>query len=222
MASVTYKSVSGKGYIFPVTVSEVESWVEINPLFTTTNTGIQSAIEAKKCFTSGKVQKSGNYTTNEKARVTDDVAGGQILTHEIGAAGTGYAVGDIITIEAPGAGKNAVIKVLSVVAVTLAVATYEILEPGTLFTVATHASATTSSTAGANFTLKVNSVSGATIFAVADPFKWTQFASVVNFTQAKEVLRAEPYNVHHMKLKNPEAVMAQAKAHSVEFPNWII
>ncbi len=222
MATVQYKSVSGKGYIFPVTVSNVEYWVEINPVYTTADTGIQSAIEAKTCFTSGKVMKSGNYTTNEKTRVTDDVNGGKILTHEIGAAGTTYVAGDIIEIEAPGSGRNAIVRVLTAVAVTGAVATYELLDPGTLFTAATHASAKTDSTAGSGFTLKVNTVTPATVFAGQSPFEWTSFPAVTNYTQAKEVLRAEPYKVHHMKLNNPEAVMAQAKAHSVEFPNWVI
>jgi len=141
MALKVYKSVTGESYSFPVTVSEVKHRITVNPTYSTSTSGIQSAIEATAYYTSGKIITAGNYTTAEKARVTDDVAGGQILTHEIGAA---------------------------------------------------------------------------------DHFKWTQFASVVNFTQAKEVLRAEPYNVHHLKLKTPEAVMAQAKAHSVEFPNWII
>ena len=222
MASVTYKSVSGKGYIFPVTVSNVESWVEITPTFTTTDTGVQSAIEAKSIFTSGKVQKSGNYTTNEKARVTNDVVGGAIRTHGRAAAGTGYAVGDVIVIASPGGGKSAVVKVLSVMAVTLAVAQYTLVDPGTLFTEGTYVSESTTSTAGANFALIVNSVTPATVFAEVTPFDWTSFPLVVNFTQAKEVLRAEPYNVHHMKLKTPESVMAQAKAHSVEFPNWVI
>ena len=222
MATVTYKSVSGKGYIFPVTVSEVEYWVDINPNFTTANTGIQSAIEAKSIYTSGKVVKSGNYTTSEKARVTSDVEGGAILTHEIGAAGTTYVAGDIIEIEAPGAGRNAIVRVLTAAEGTGAVATYELIDPGTLFTAATHASAKTDSTAGSGFTLKVNTKTPATVFPESALFAYTPFPLVVNFTQAKEVLRNEPYCVHHMKLKTPEAVMAQAKEHSVEFPNWVV
>lgn len=222
MASVTYKSATGKGYIFPVTVSNVESWVEITPSFTTADTGVQSAIEAKAQYTSGKIVKSGNYTTAEKARVTTDVKSGVILTSEINTPGTDYVAGDIITMS-NSAGEKAIVRVLTVVAVTGAIATYEIVDGGTGYVVdGSPSQESTSSAAGAGFEINILTATPETAFPEEAPFKFTQFSLVVNFTQAKEVLRAEPYNVHHMKLKTPEAVMAQAKEHSVEFPNWVV
>ncbi len=48
----------------------------------------------------------------------------------------------------------------------------------------------------------------------------TVFLGVATINQAKDILRAEPYNVNHQKLRTPEAIMAQAIEHSVAFPNW--
>ena len=218
MASKTYKSVTGKHITFPVTVSDVKHWIELNPSYTTTVTGIQSAIEAKNYFTSGAVMLLGNYLTQLKSISDADVAGGAIATSEINAAGTGYVVEDVITFTSTG--KDAVIKVTAVDAG--AVTAYEVIEPGTAFTAGDKAQTTTDSTEGAGFELTVLTVTAATVFPEGESFKAKDYTEVTNINQAIAVLKAEPYKVHHMKLKNLEAVMAQAIEHSVNFPNLVL
>jgi len=222
MALKVYKSVTGESYSFPVTVSDVKYRITVNPAYSTTVSGIQSAIEATAYYTSGRIIASGNYTTAEKARVDTDVKSGVILTSEINTAGTDYVAGDIITMTNSN-GEKAIVRVLTVAAVTGAVATYEVVDGGTGYVVdGSPSQESTSSAAGAGFEINILTATPETAFPEEAPFKFTQFPLVVNFTQAKEVLKAEPYCAHHMKLKNPEAVMAQAKEHSVEFPNWVI
>jgi hypothetical protein len=222
MARKVYESVTGTLFTFPVTVSDVKHWIDCNPKYVTSVSGIQSAIEATAYFTSGQIVTSGNYTDQVKALVTTDVKSGIILTSEINAAGTGYVAGDIITMTNSG-GEKAIVRVLTVVAVTGAVATYEVVDGGTGYVAdASPLQESTSSTAGDNFEINILTVTGATEFPEVGPFKLTSFADVTTVNQAKEILRAEPYNVHHMKLRTPDAIMAQAIEHSVTFPNWVI
>ena len=138
MARKVYESVTGTHYTFPVTVSSVRSWIDCNPKYITSDTGIQSAIEATAYFTSGQIMTSGNITDQQK--------------------------------------------VVSAAKIPV----------------------------------------GETEFPTVEPFALASFPEVTTINQAKEVLRGEPYNVHHMKLRTPDAIMAQAIEHSVTFPNWTI
>jgi len=222
MATKVYKSVTGTLITFPVTVSDVKHWIDCNPKYVTAVADIQSAIEASVYFTSGQIMTTGNYTDQVKALVTTDVKSGIILTSEINAAGTDYVAGDIITMTNAG-GEKAIVRVLTVVPVTGAVATYEVVDGGTGYVAdASPSQESTSSTAGAGLEINILTVTGATEFPEVGPFKLTSFPDVTTINQAKDVLRAEPYNVRHMKPRTPEAIMAQAIEHSVTFPNLTI
>ena len=48
----------------------------------------------------------------------------------------------------------------------------------------------------------------------------TPYPDVTDINGAVAVLKGEPYKVHHMKLKNPAAILEQAKLNNVSFPNW--
>lgn len=214
MATKTYESVSGIRISFPVTVSEVTTRIELP--FTTTSSGIQAAIEASHYFTSGKISLSGNYEANEKARRTDDVTSGKLVSADIDDNGTQYVAGDVITMT-----KGVIIKVLTVD--DGAILTYEVENAGSTIAVDdTLSQVETTSTAGAGFQLVVTEATPATMFPETSPFKAVSFDEVLNISDAVKVLRAEPYNVHHTKLRTPQAVLAQAIEHSVSFPNWTI
>lgn len=221
MATKVYKSVTGTLITFPVTVSTVKHWIDCNPKYVTAVAGIQSAIEATDYFTSGQIITTGNYTDQVKALVTTDVKSGIILTSELNTAGADFVAGETVVL-ANAEGEKAILKVLTVVAVTGAIATYEIVDGGTGYVA--DASPSQESTTGAGTGLEINilTVTGATEFPEVGPFKLTSFPEVTTINQAKEVLRGEPYNVHHMKLRTPDAIMAQAIEHSVSFPLWII
>jgi len=47
-----------------------------------------------------------------------------------------------------------------------------------------------------------------------------EYPDVVDINGAKDVLKAEPYKVHHLALTTPERIRAQATIHGVVFPNW--
>jgi len=47
-----------------------------------------------------------------------------------------------------------------------------------------------------------------------------EYPEVVDINGAKDVLKAEPYKVHHWALTTPERIRAQATIHGVLFPNW--
>jgi hypothetical protein len=221
MARKIYESVTGTHYTFPVTVSSVRTWIDCNPKYITDVAGIQSAIEASDYFTSGQIMTSGNYTEQVKALVTSDVKSGIILTSEINTAGTGYVAGDTITFANSG-GEKAIARILTVVEATGAVATYEIVDGGTGYVAdGSTSQESTSSTAGAGLEINILTVTEATEFPEGGS-KLTSFPEVTTINQAKEVLCGEPYNVHHMKLRTPYAIMAQAIEHSVTFPNWTI
>lgn len=46
------------------------------------------------------------------------------------------------------------------------------------------------------------------------------YPDVVDINGAVAVLRGDPYKVHHMSLQTPEAIIKQAAANNVVFPNW--
>ena len=48
------------------------------------------------------------------------------------------------------------------------------------------------------------------------------FENVTDINGAVEILKGEPYKVHHMKLLAPTAVSDQAKLNNVSFPNWTL
>lgn len=217
MATKLYKSVTGVKYIFPVTVSEVQYWVECGK-FGTSNTGMQSAIEAHANFTSGKISLAGNYSTNFKSVSTIDVPGGGVLTGEISVPGAGYVAEEIITLDST---EKIVVRVLTI-GDGGSVETFEIVEAGAGCTVNAIAEQLSTSGIGTGFKLKVLTITPNPEFPEVGVFKKTVFAEVTNINQAKEILRSDPYNVSHQKLKNPKAIIAQAIEHSVEFPNWII
>lgn len=222
MAKKVYKSVTGDVITFPVIVSEAKVWIDCNPDYETTVSGVQTAIEAHSYFTSGKIMTSGNMTDQAKELSDEDVVSANILTSEITTAGTGYVVGDVIELSST-TGNRAVIRVLTITEGTGAVETYEVLDGGTeyeaddVLTVAA-----TTSTAGADFTMTVLTTTGETEFEGKDPFKLTIFDKVTTINEAKSTLRNEPYKISHQKLRTPEAIMAQAIEHSVSFPNWVI
>ncbi len=51
-------------------------------------------------------------------------------------------------------------------------------------------------------------------------FEAKEFPEVTDINGAVAVLKSEPYKVHHMKLKTPEAIREQAAICGVTFPNW--
>jgi hypothetical protein len=221
MAQKIYLSVTGTHYTFPVTVSSVRTWIDCTPKYITLDEGIQAAIEATTYFTSGEIMISGNYTEQVKALVTSDVKSGIILTSEINTAGTGYVAGDTITF-ANSVGEKAIARILTVVEATGAVATYEIVDGGTGYVAGKSTSQeSTSSSTGTGLEINILTVTENTEFQEGGS-KLTSFHEVTTINQAKEVLRGEPYNVHHMKLRTPDAIMAQAIENSVIFPNWTI
>jgi hypothetical protein len=105
---------------------------------------------------------------------------------------------------------------------TGAVATYEIVDGGTGYVAGKSTSQeSTSSSTGSGLEINILTVTENTEFQEGGS-KLTSFPEVTTINQAKEVLHGEPYNVHHMKLRTPDAIMAQAIENSVIFPNWTI
>lgn len=48
----------------------------------------------------------------------------------------------------------------------------------------------------------------------------TDYPDVTNINEAVEILRGQPYNVHHMKVRTPAAIQEQAILNKVTFSNW--
>jgi hypothetical protein len=222
MAKKIYKSLTGIGYTFPVDVSDVRTWVEIQPKFETSDTGVQGAIEAHSYFTSKQIGLSGNLSDQLLATNAQVEIGGAIATHSINAAGADYLAEDVITFAS--AGDDAAIKVLTVDE-DGAVLTYEIIDAGTELTAGNKAQDDTTSVAGTGFILAIT-VTGEELSPKhdvdGDVFKTVEFPEVTGIQEAVAILRAAPYNVNHQALRNPSAIMSQAVAHSVSFPNWIV
>lgn len=215
MAKKTYKSVTGAMITFPVTVSTVEHWIELNPQYSTAVTDVQTAIEAHPYFTSGAIALTGKY----QAQVIPPLTGGGITDATIKTAGTGYVVGDIATFasEAEGA-EEAVVKVTEIGA-SGAVAGIKVVENGTKISKGDLSQVKTTSTAGASLAIKVNAVAQE---AETSVFNNKVYVDVKNINQAVAVLRNEPYKVNHQALRTPDAIIAKAQEKGVSFPNLVI
>jgi hypothetical protein len=49
-----------------------------------------------------------------------------------------------------------------------------------------------------------------------------EYPDVLNFQDASDILRKEPYRIHHSKTKKPEDILEQAKLLNVSFPNLVV
>lgn len=49
-----------------------------------------------------------------------------------------------------------------------------------------------------------------------------EFPEVTNFTEAKEFLSSDPYNISKRSIKNPASVLAFAESLNLSFPNFVV
>src|ERR1035437_2612299 len=202
MASKTYKSTTGMCYTFPVVVSTVKIWIEMNPSYTTSVSGVQSAIEAHAYYTSGQIAISGVY-------VPSDATGGATAT-TVKTKGTGYVQGDIV--------KEADDLAVEVTAVGAAgiVNSVKVINAGTGLAKGDQSQVSTTSTAGLGLVVTVDQVG-----TVAAGIQTKEFdCTTVNAAAA--ILRADPYWINYTKLRTPKDIVAQGLAVGVSFPSLII
>lgn len=211
MAKKVYKSVTGVAYSFPVTVSETKVWIDCKPAYETTVTAVQSAIEAHAYFTSGKIALSGKYQEQVLP------AAGAVLAADIKTAGEDYAEGDVITVDT-GDGEKTVLKVTEVGAGG-EVEAVEVIDGGTAAELGDVNELETTSTAGTGFAATVTAVSEGAENSV---FNAKEFPEVTTVNAAATILKAEPYRVHHTKVRTPQDIMAQALEKGISFPNLVI